>query len=178
MEKKSKYYDSAVTAISKLFADKSKKISVLSKDLVTIICGDYDGETETNMKKIKEILAVEGYPTCLLKECKNSGLDDYSSEKDALEKADLIVLVDGKNAGTITETSLIMNDARLQEKCLMFYNSEKKEEEVYTMTEYLMYFPKKFSYANADDLVKKAVAFTKQEIRRKATNSINNKEKS
>lgn len=159
--------EEAVRTVDELLRDKEKRLIALSKSQKIILCGDYRGKMKKILERANKALSDENYSSFLLDAVGGGQLDDLNKMKTALKRANIIILVDGKRPGTVTETVLSILKKDFGAKTLFFYDKRAKTlEDVASLQDHHLYFPSKFGYENEDDLLKQITLLSKQAAHR------------
>jgi len=157
------YKTEAEKTVDSVIRDKGKRLLLYARSMRIFLCGDYDGEILSALESVRGVLIKEGYNPFLLSGIPESEVDHLNKEILAFKKADIVMLVDGKRAGTWTESVLSMLQDRFGKKLLFFYDgSMKTVEDVANCQDYHVYFLSKCSYTSKEDLINKITLFAKQ----------------
>lgn len=165
----SKYKEDAIRTVDEFLRNKEKRLIALAKSQKILLCGDYYGKTRMLLERANDSLSKENYSSFLLETIGGPNLDDLNKMRSALERADIVIMVDGNRPGTVTEIVLSMLKRDFGIKTLFFYDKrEKTLEDISSCKDYHLYFPAKYGYDNEDNLIKQVILLSKQAAHRNA----------
>ena len=126
------------------------------------LCGDFSPRTKLVLENVRIKLYSMGLsPIVLLPD--DSNLPDFRKELITLNSASIISLIDGKKAGTWTETVLSIANKEICKKVLFFYDENRKNTKcVSNCRDYHVHFSIKHGYKSIPDLKEKIILFSHQ----------------
>ncbi len=165
--------------ISEIASDKHKKLIAHRSTKKVLICGDYEdkgngikGPTSA-MVDLNKMFRGAKINSFMLNHI-DTQLDHNSKEMIALENADMIVLINGRSAGTVGETAISMSGVLGMKTLFLYKDGELSRDMLMSELEYTAHFPIKYPYMNDADMINKAFNFGKQLLNCICKKEINN----
>lgn len=113
--------------IDSVLTDKDKQIELQVAAQPIYILGHHKTQ-RGEMEKIRNELKRRRFPAKLVKEHSNKKfLPDFEKEKIVLEKAGVLVILDGRIGAVVGESTYLMHCQEHQHKCILMVNEKNKD---------------------------------------------------
>ncbi len=124
---------------------------------VVLLMGHEEEKELSLFNRIKEELELE-LPVFMVKHASESikSVNDLECEKTAIDEADIIVMIDGLAPGLVSESVLICQNEKYQNKTLLFVDENQKTfADITNLKLHYLWYPTIWLYKDKDDLVSK-----------------------
>ncbi|MFA6989814.1 MAG: hypothetical protein WC197_07075 [Candidatus Gastranaerophilaceae bacterium] len=162
MEQKNHTIDSvALELFQDITENDDKKMEVHVGQQKICVLGNY-AECKTEMNAIAKGLCDANYPATNLDKLPNkTTIPDLELEKRAMEKVELILIIDSDKGGVVSESTLLMENKHLMQKSVLFVPDTIPTDDLYSVKNHYVYYPTKVLY-NRGNLVDLAISVAKQ----------------
>ncbi len=166
-------YDDVAVGFHQKLKDRDKRIKQSATAFKILLLGDTE-QYET-LEEIKRKLASHFLCARLLRDIADIpentiDIPTFQIEDIALNEFQIVIMIDGESAGTVSESALVMKNKEYQEKSILFVDKTKKcFEDVMGVDAHYLYYPQIWLYEDKNDLINRAVLVAKKAAYRLAT---------